>query len=223
MRTQRRQHLAVPRRPPHHASLHEYRQEGSKIQWIAQTATEYADLKRNLAEISALKPIAIYLHGNRTDSYWRAGQIEELTSSLKAIRQTGAMVGLGSHIPEVFDDAESKGWDVDFYMTCLYNLTRPRDEVTRLGGPAQGEYFRDADCELMLQRVKRAGKPCLIFKVYGATRRCATAASREAAMDLAFRYAKPNDAVVVGMFPKYTEQVAENCRFVVKAIANRST
>ena len=71
----------------------------------------------------------------------------------------------------------------------------------------------------MLARVKRARKPCLIFKIYGATRQCATPEARRAAVELAFRYAKPGDAVVVGMFPKHSEQVEENCRLVAQASA----
>ena len=31
-------------------------------------------------------------------------------------------VDIGSHIPEVLDYVEEKGWDVDFYMACFYNL-----------------------------------------------------------------------------------------------------
>ena len=199
--------------------LHEYRLEGSKIQWIAQTATEYGDLKRNLAEISALKPIGIYHHGSQTDRYWNANRIDQVNESLKAIRQTGAQVGLGTHIPEVIDYVESKGWDLDFYMTCVYNLGRTREEAERLAGRSvPGELFWDADREKMLARVKSTSKTCLIFKIYGATRQCATTGARKAAVDLAFDYAKHGDAVVVGMFPKYSEQVHENCRLVAESI-----
>jgi len=195
--------------------LNEYRLEGGRIQWIAQTASEYGDLKRNLSEISALKPIGIYHHGSQTDKYWNANRIEQANEALKAIRQTGARVGLGTHIPEVVDHAETKGWDLDFYMTCVYNLGRTREEAERLAGkPVPGELFWDADREKMLARVKSTSRTCLIFKIYGATRQCAAPAARKAAVDLAFAYAKPGDAVVVGMFPKYSDQVRENCRLV---------
>ncbi len=204
--------------------LHEYRQEGGKIQWIAQTASEYGDLKRNLGEAAALKPIGIYHHGSQTDNFWRAGKLDQLEDALKRIRQTGAQTGLGSHIPEVIDHAESKGWDIDFYMTCVYNLSRTEAEASQLAGrEIKGEYFRDADREEMLKRVASVKKPCLIFKIYGATRQCATAEARKAAVELAFRYAKQADAVVVGMFPKYTEQVKENCRLVMQAAAQRQS
>jgi len=53
--------------------------------------------------------------------------------------------------------------------------------------------------------------------VYAATRHAATPAARLDALKLAFRYAKPGDAVVIGMFPKYQEQVEENCRLVIEA------
>ena len=54
--------------------LHEYRQEGGRIQWIAQTASEYGDLKRNLGEASDLRPVGIYHHGFQTDKYWLSGR-----------------------------------------------------------------------------------------------------------------------------------------------------
>ncbi len=198
--------------------LHEYRQEGGRIQWIAQTASEYGDLKRNLGEASSLRPAGIYHHGSQTDKYWMSGRIDETREALKAIRQTGAQVGLGTHIPEVVDYVESKGWDFDFYMTCVYNLSRTPEEAAKVAGrPVKGEFFHDPDREMMLKRVSRTTKPCLIFKVYAATRHSATPAARLAALKLAFRYAKPTDAVVIGMFPKYQEQVEENCRLVLEA------
>lgn len=199
--------------------LREYRLAGGRVQWIAQTASEYGDLKRNLAEIAALKPIGIYHHGTQTDKYWNAGKIDQANEALKAIRQTGARVGLGTHIPEVVDYVESKGWDFDFYMTCVYNISRAPEEAAKVAGhKVEGELFWDADREKMLSRVSRVSKTCLIFKVYGATRQCASAASRQAAIELAFQSAKPQDAVVIGMFPKYHEQVRENCRLVTQAI-----
>lgn len=204
--------------------LHEYRQEGGRIQWIAQTASEYGDLRRNLGEASALKPAGIYHHGSQTDKYWVSGRIEQTNEALKAIRQTGAMVGLGTHIPEVVDHAESAGWDFDFYMTCVYNLSRTPQQVEQMAGrPVKGEYFHDPDRERMLQRVTHTKKPCLIFKVYAATRHSGTPEARRTALKLAFSYAKPSDAVVIGMFPKYSEQVEENCRLVIEAASAKSS
>ena len=212
-------------RADHHIMriLNEYRLEGGRIQWIAQSASEYGDFRRNVAEMAALKPIGVYHHGSMTDSFWSQGKIDQVYERLKAVRQIGAKVGLGSHRPEVIDYVESKGWDLDFYMTCVYQIqARTKEEAEKLAGhkvegPA-GDFFWDPDREKMLERVQKTAKPCLIFKVYGASRNCATTEAKLAALQLTFRYAKPNDAVVIGMFPKYQEQVRENCQLVKRAI-----
>jgi hypothetical protein len=204
--------------------LREYRLEGGQIQWIAQTASEFASIPRNISEIAACRPIGIYHHGTQTDRFWRAGTIEQAREMLKVIRQTGVQVGLGTHIPEVVDYAESKGWDLDFYMTCVYNVERPREEAERVAGrKIEGELFWDPDREKMLQRVRQASKPCLIFKVYAATRNCRSPEDMLAALRLASRYAKPTDAIIIGMFPKYKEQVKENCRLLMDALAETRT
>lgn len=197
--------------------LHEYRQEGGRIQWIAQTATEI-DFERNLREIAGEKPVGIYLHGVRTDRAWMAGAIDTLQDALKAIRQTGARVGLGSHIPAVFDYVESKNWDLDFYMMCLYNLSRSAGENARLAGkPVPDELFWDPDRAEMLKRVRATSKQCLIFKVYGAGRWCGSQEQMLAALRQVAASAKPQDAVVIGMFPKRQDQVRENVRLLARA------
>jgi len=154
------------------------------------------------------------------------GKIEEAYESLKVIRQTGVQVGLGTHIPEVIDYVESRGWDFDFYMSSVYQFGRPREFAQKVAGRwvEEGELLFDSDREKMLAIVKQASKPCLIFKVFrGGGRLCATPASRRAALELVFRYAKPSDAVVIGMFPKYQEQVEENCRLVIELSRPRET
>jgi len=198
--------------------LHEYRQEGGRIQWIAQTATEI-DFDRNLREIASEKPIGIYVHGVRTDRAWMAGTIDTLQDVFKAIRQTGARVGLGTHIPAVVDYVESKNWDIDFYMTCLHNLSRSPAEQARLAGkPVSDELFWDPDRADMLKRVRAASKQCLIFKVYGAGRHCVSEEQLAAALRQVAANAKPQDAVVIGMFPKYKDQVRENAGLLARAL-----
>jgi len=202
--------------------LREYRNEGGRIQWIGQTASELADVPRNINDMAAMGAIGIYHHGSRTDKAWVAGQIGQVHDMLKVMRQAGVRVGLGTHIPEVVDYVEDKGWDLDFYMTCVYNLTRAPEESSRIAGRTiTGEFFHEPDRARMLERVRRTSKQCLIFKIYGATRQCGSAEARKAAVDLVFDSAKPGDAVVVGMFPKRSEQVEENCRLVADSIARR--
>ena len=198
--------------------LNEYRLEGGKIQWVAQTASELADIPRHIRECASMGAAGVYHHGSSTDKFWAERKMDEVSARLKAIRDAGVLVGLGTHIPEVIDFAESKNWDVDFYMTCIYNLSRSREEAGRLAGrKIDDEFFWEPDRVEMLKRVKQTPKPCLIFKVYGAGRRCGSASDMRAAMRQVFDYAKPSDCVVVGMFPKDKEQVRENCALLIEA------
>ena len=198
--------------------LNEYRLEGGNIQWVGQTASEIADIAANIRDMAAMGAIGVYHHGSRTDFHWNAGTIDKVKDYLKVARQSGLRVGLGTHIPEVVDYVESHDWDIDFYMTAVYNLTRGKEEASKLAGrPVDGELFWDPDRERMLERVRRTARQCLIFKVYGASRKCASREDMLAALKLVFRYAKPADAVVVGMYPKASEQVRENCALLVEA------
>jgi hypothetical protein len=200
--------------------LREYRNDGGRMQWIAQTASELADIPRHIQDVAAQKPIAIYLHGTMTDRLWAAGRIAEARETLQQIRDTGVRVGLATHIPEVIDWVEERGWDVDFYMTSLYNLSRSKEDAARLAGRGllpPGSHFYDPDREAMLRRVARTPRQCLIFKVYGASRLCSTAADMRNALRLVAASAKPHDAVIAGMFPKHKDQVAENRRLFLEA------
>lgn len=191
--------------------LREYRNEGGEIHWIGQTASELSDFRANIRNMAAARPLGIYLHGSITDRFFSAGNLNEIQERLKTIRDAGVRVGLGAHIPEVFDEAESRGWDVDFYMTCLYNLSRPRVDGK--------EAFLESDRAKMLERVRKTRKQCLIFKIYAATRRCRSEDDMRDALREAFASAKRDDCVVIGMFPKHSDQVAQNARLVREVLA----
>ena len=201
--------------------LREYRSEGGRIEWIAQTASELGDIDRNIKEIAAAGAIAAYHHGANTDALWKSGKMEVVHDRLRVMRQAGLRVGLGTHTPGVIDYVESKDWDVDFYMTCVYNMSRSKQDAEKLaGGSVEGEFFYEPDRKQMLERVRKASKQCLIFKVYGAGRRCRSQEDMRRALSEVFEYAKPADVVVIGMFPKYKDQVAEDCRLVKEVTAS---
>lgn len=71
----------------------------------------------------------------------------------------------------------------------------------------------------MLARVAKTKKHCIVFKVHGAGRRCGRREDRLAALREVFSAAKPSDCVVIGMFPKHSDQVADNAALVREALA----
>jgi len=70
--------------------------------------------------------------------------------------------------------------------------------------------------------VRQVAKPCLGFKIMAANRKCSSPESVRAAFEYAVANIKPIDAVVVGMFPKYSNQVEENAQYVREILSERS-
>ena len=201
--------------------LREFRNEGGSLDWIAQTASELASQRGHVKRLAELGAAAIYHHGSRTDNRWHSGRMEEVHELLKAIRDTGVAVGLGTHIPEVIEFAEENDWDVDFYMACLYNLNRTeRQSAIVVGSSADSsEKFYAEDRHRMLATIRATPRPCLAFKVLAASRHCESPETTRDAFRHALTGIKPGDAMVVGMFPKYIDQVRQNAGFVAEICA----
>jgi hypothetical protein len=198
----------------------EHRLSGGQIQWIAQTASEFADIRANIAEICRYGPIAIYHHGTHTDNHWHMGKIDVIADIVKAIKDQGLPAGIGTHIPEVIEHAESKGWETDFYMGCFYNLARQYKSAPATDQDAyKRDQFPAQDPPRMAGVLRKVGKPCLGFKILAASRNCSTAQAVEAAFRFAFDNLKANDAVVVGMFQKHGNQVRQDAAIVRRLLS----
>jgi hypothetical protein len=199
--------------------LQEHRQEGGSIKFICQTASEMKDVPGNIRLAAREGAIAVYHHGTETDNHWLEGTIEQVRETMKAARDAGVAVGVGSHKPEVIEYIEEKGWDVDFYMTAFYNVYKNlkgrKDSFILTGIPVE-ECFDDADRDRMCATIRKASKTCLAFKILGAGRKCERPADVEAAFKYAFSNIKKTDAVIVGMFPKHRDQVPENASLTRK-------
>lgn len=197
-----------------------FRREGGRLHWIAQTASEMHDVFQNIRVLAAAGTIGIYHHGTQTDALWFEGRINEVQDYLKCIRDTGVQVGLGTHLPEVIEYAEEKGWDVDFYMACFYRLAKaPRQSAVAAPKPGElpHEEFSPEAPAAMCKVIRQTDKMCLAYKILGAGRCCATQEDVAEAFRYAYANIKPRDAVVVGMFPKYLDQIGLNVRHAVAA------
>jgi hypothetical protein len=139
-----------------------------------------------------------------------------LTDLLKRIRDQGVLVGLSAHNPALIELAEEKGWDVDYYMCCLYYLTRPPEETRKLLGSdlPLGEIYLPTDPPRMLGVVRAAKKPCLVYKVLAAGRRVGSKAEVRECFQTALDKIKPGDALIVGMYQQFGDQVGENAALV---------
>ena len=205
------------------ADLRYLRGQGSKLNFFLLTEGE---LKRNndlIPEVARNGFIGIAHHGNLTDERFREGKMELVKEVCKRIRDTGAMVGVSMHNPRVLDYIEAAGWDVDYYMCCFYQVSRTREEARALmnGEAPLGETFLEKDPERMTRMIRSTKKPVLGFKILGAGRAGGTREQIEQAFRFAYSNIKPTDAVIVGMWPKFKDEVAENAE-IVRAILQSS-
>ncbi len=196
-----------------------YREAGGTMHWICQTAGENPDPFRHIREIASLDPIAIYYHGSMVDRFWKDGTMEKVKDQLKAIRDTGAQVGIAAHLPEIHYYVADRQWDVDFHMTCFYNLGKIERMSILAGGARVEEPFDEADHEPILRFIQQTLKPCIAYKILGASRKCGTPDSVREAFRFAFDGIKPGDMVDVGMYQKHTDQVAMNAAIVRDLLA----
>jgi len=193
----------------------EHQQGGGQMKWIAQTASEFASISANIAEIARYNPIAIYHHGTHTDNSWHTGKIDQVHDLVKAIHDQGLPAGVGTHIPEVVEYMEAKGWETDFYMCCFYNLARQYKSAPAVDQEAyKRDNFPPEDPARMTAVMRQVRKPCIGFKIMAASRNCSTHQTTEKAFRYAFENVKPIDIVNVGIFQKYKNQVKENADLV---------
>ena len=198
------------------ADVDRVREAGVKFNWLLLGKPDWDQHPEHIAEAAKRKPIGIAPHGALAERLHRQNKLDTLTDILKRIRDAGVLVGLSAHNPAVIELAEEKGWDVDYYMCCLYYLTRPRDEFQKLLGPdlPLGEIYLPTDPPKMFKVIKAAKKPSLAYKVFAAGRRVGSPGEVRQCLETALTNIKPTDAMIVGMYQQFGDQVGDNAAMV---------
>ncbi len=202
--------------------LERYRTAGGRMHWLCLGKPDWDRHPEHIDDAAKRKPIGIAPHGALAERLHRQNRLDVLTTLLRRIRDRGVLVGLSAHNPDLIRLAEDRKWDVDYYMCCLYYLTRPRDEFRKILGKdlPLGEIYLPADPPRMFEVVRAVRKPCLVYKVLAAGRRISTPAEIRECFATALNNIKPTDAMIVGMFQQFGDQVGENAA-VVRELCNR--
>ena len=193
-------------------ALQAAREKGSKLQFIClHHEKRPADLKTVIRDTA---PIAIVHHGGVTDELFRQGKGDQVRDFVKRVHDLGILAGVSAHNPDNIKRVADEGWEVDFFMTCFYFLTRKTAhqdvEVPTLN--IDYPFFKD-DPKVMTQVVRQVKQPCLGFKILGAGRLCSNQQTVRTAFKFAFDNLKPTDGVIVGMFPWSFDEVNANAQF----------
>ena len=193
----------------------EHRLNGGRLSWIAQTASEYASLEFNLRLMEKAGPIAVYFHGSKVDNMYQNGDTEGIRQGLKTIKMLGVPVGLCTHIPELLLRAEEEEWGADWYMASVYNIMKLGHISSSVTGKfSTDETFDEEDRVLMFDAIRKVKKPCMAFKILGASRRCTSEADWQDAVRESYASIKPTDGCIVGFMQKYTDQITQVTNFV---------
>jgi len=169
-----------------------------------------------VALVRDLKPLALQRRGEEIDAAFKKGDLSGEREWCKRARDLGVLVGVGTHKPEVIELIESQGWDVDFYSGCVYNRTRTPEEWRQvLGGHLMempNDIYVQDDPERMYKVMRQTTKTCFAFKILAAGRIADDGIAK--AFKTAYASIKPHDAVYVGMFPRFKDEVKENAEIV---------
>lgn len=200
--------------------LQHYRANGGKMNFIFQTyggmLTSFDVSLRLMMEV---EPIGIYLSGTAVDVRHETDRDSETRNFLASIRRTGVRVGLGTHRPDVIRASEEEGWDVDFYMACMYNGRRNREGQESgfiTGKSKSGLVFWPEDRPVMLETLKEVKKPIIAFKIFAGGQMLVGREEAERrtlirdTYDTIFSALKPDDFAVMGVFQKNHDQLTEN-------------
>jgi len=195
-----------------------YREAGGEMHFLALAADSPADPEQ-VTRLAQAGVLGIAHHGEVTDSLFKTGRLAEARQFCKTLRDAGVQVGVSTHMPAVVETIEEQGWDIDFYMTCAYERHRTREELLELLGHVPiplREVYLESDPPRMYAAMRSTPKPCLAFKILAAGRLSDSAEQVEAAFRSTLEGIKPQDAAIVGIYPEYRDQVAEDVALTIR-------
>ena len=195
--------------------LRTLRQRGSKMKFIClhSGSPQKAPIKQVVRDT---QPIAIVHHGGVTDRLFREGKSREVHDFVKRVHDTGVLAGVSTHNPDCIKRIANEGWQVDLFMTCFYYLTRTPEEMEKMPPVVTvqlGYSFFASDPLDMTKVVRQVDQPCLGFKILAAGRMCDHERSVREAFKFAFEHLKATDGVIVGMYPRYHDQMRQNAGY----------
>jgi hypothetical protein len=206
---------------------------GCNIQFICLAASWHYDEKMGRTPEEVLdgtikcaqaamefKPIGIAFHGHATDLLFRAGKIDLLKPYIDKVHELGVAAGISTHNPKILATLHEKGFANEFYMTGLHYLSRhPEDWMKEIGTVPIDEGWIASDPPKMAEAVRQVDKPALVYKVLGAGRKCNSEDQKRKAIEWAYHNIKPVDATIIGLYPRYSNQVAETTQMVREALS----
>ncbi len=192
--------------------LLEYRDEGGKLQWFAQTCPEVGSHEACVNRAHSGGARACHIHGGVMDYLVAQKKQDEIPGVIDLIKSKGMLAGIAGHNPAVFEWAEEH-LDADYYLCCYYNSAHRDERAEHVSG--MSEWFGEEDRQAMLKTIAGIKRPVIHYKVLAAGRNAPAEA-----FDVAAKSLRQNDAVCVGVYTKDApNMLRDDVRLLNEALA----
>lgn len=198
------------------------REQGSQMKFYALHSGDQAAVKQ---AIELTRPFALAHHGGATDRMFRDGKSQEVRDFVNCVHDAGLLAGVSAHNPDCIKQIADEDWPVDLFMGCFYYLTRSPEELKKMPPVVTlqiGYPFFASDPAAMTKVLCQVDRPCLGFKILAAGRMCGSEQKVETAFKFAFEHLKSSDGVIVGMYPRFQNQIRQNAAYTRKFAAAKT-
>jgi len=181
--------------------LLEFRDEGGKLQWFAQTCPEVGPQPMCVDRAIKGGAVACHVHGGWMDWLYTQGRLEESIPVVEQIKKAGMPAGVAGHRIEVIRWAV-ENLPVDYFMCSYYNPI-PRDK-NPLHVSGLEEIYDSSHRDVITELIQEIPKPVIHYKIMAAGRNDPKEAFRFAASKM-----RDTDAVCVGVYTAEKQNMIE--------------
>lgn len=190
-----------------------YRNQGGKIQYLAQLSPAKDDLLTPVKQAKDAGAVGAFLLGNHADTWTRDGDVNLVGTLLSHIKESGLIAGVAGHELRTVVAVEKAGFAPDFYMKTLhednYWSKRRPDQMKEVIDNYAIDNYWCRDPKETIAFMSELNRPWIAYKVLAA------GAIRPRA-GLQHAFANGADFAAMGMFDF---QVAENVGLTAEVVA----
>ena len=174
-----------------------YKNEGGRLKtWISQCHGEPGQMPEEIDRSIKAGASAIFIQGLRVEEQFGRGRFDTLLAWIRRIKEAGLPAGAAAHWPEIHPELEKRGFPLDFYYQCFYNVSK-------------GETYGPAEREKAAAAIAGLKKPVVAYKILGAGRLPASEG-----FEYAFNHIRRKDGVCVGIYAREAiDQIRQNATY----------
>jgi len=175
-----------------------YRESGGKLKhWISQPHRPPEKIPGEIEESVKAGASAVFIQGHKVEGQFEQGTFDVVREWVEIIRKLGVPAGIGAHRQDCHLEAQKRGFPVDFYYQCMFNV-------------AHGDTFEKGDPQKAAEVIRKLEKPVIAYKILGAGR-----VRPKEGFEFALKNIQAKDGVCVGIYTKANpRQIEENAGYV---------